>query len=104
MKPFLLLAFISFYVLSFGQLKEFKLAQYDSLQNIQKKSSLVLIHTDWCKYCKQLKSTTLQDSSVQRAINELGYYFDLNAEDKSSITINNIEFNYRPTGNNTGTH
>ena len=104
MKFFLSLAFLSFYVLSFGQLKEFKLAQYDSLQNIQPKSSIVLIHTEWCKYCKQLKNTTLQKPSVKNKINEFGYYFNLNGEDKSSITINNIEFNYKPTCNNTGTH
>ena len=51
-----------------------------------------------------MKYSTLSDSSVVKKINEFGYYFELNAEEKNTISINNVEFYYKPTGNNTGTH
>lgn len=104
MKFLLIFFFLLSYTFSFGQLEEFKLTQYDSLQKEHSKSSIVFIHTDWCKYCKQLKNTTLQDSNIQKKMKEFGYYFDLNAEEKNSISINNVEFYYKPTGNNTGSH
>lgn len=104
MKFLLIFFFLLSYTFSFGQLEEFKLTQYDSLQKEYLKNSIVFIHTDWCKYCKQLKKTTLKDSSIQKKMKEFGYYFDLNAEEKNSISINNVEFYYKPTGNNTGTH
>lgn len=95
---------LGFYASAFSQKEKHTLNQYDSLQEEHAKNSIVFIQTNWCKYCKQLKNTTLQKTNVQNKINDFGYYFNLNGEEKKSITINNIEFNYKPTGNNTGTH
>ena len=104
MKVILTIIIFSILPTLYGQKQIRLLNQFDSLQKTSPNRSIVFIHTNWCKYCKQMKYSTLSDSSVVKKINEFGYYFELNAEEKNTISINNVEFYYKPTGNNTGTH
>ena len=104
MKIILTIIIFSILPTLYGQEQIRLLNQYDSLQKTSPNKSVVFIHTDWCKYCKQMKYSTLIDSTVIKKFNEFGYYFELNAEEKNTILINKIEFYYKPTGNNTGTH
>jgi thioredoxin-related protein len=78
--------------------------QLDSLQQIEKKPVLVFIHTDWCKYCQNMKHTTFQDNTVQAWLDSAFYFVSLDAESKQEIRLQGRTFHYRPTGNGTGQH
>jgi thioredoxin-related protein len=104
MKYLFLTTTILTYISSFGQLKTHQLSAYDSLQFNSPQKSIVFIHTDWCRYCKQMKNTTLSNIDVQNKINSFGNYFELNAEEKETIKINQIDFHFKPYGYNTGIH
>ena len=86
------------------QLHTVSFAELDSLQKLEQRNVVVFIHTDWCKYCLQMKSTTFRNDSVVNVLNKLFYVVDLNAESKKVITCSGYEFNFKPTGSNTGVH
>ncbi len=91
-------------IFSFAQLQSFQFEQIDSLQKIEKKSVVIFIHTDWCKYCVAMKNTTLKDKKIIEQLNDSFYFISFNAEEKRSILFNRKKFTYKPTGNNAGTH
>ncbi|WP_134091353.1 thioredoxin family protein [Olivibacter sp. XZL3] len=72
------------------------------LQQKQKRLTLVLIGTEWCKYCEAMERYITAD--WPQAI-EQGYYFlKLDVEEKEPINFNKHLFYYRPTGASTGLH
>jgi thioredoxin-related protein len=89
---------------SFAQPNTYQFEQIDSLQKIEKRTVLVFIHTDWCKYCQTMENTTFENVKIIEQINEQFYFVTLNAEEKRNIVFNNHVFKYKPTGANTGTH
>ena len=105
---------IVFFILLFGiylpsetvraQLKSYSFEQLDSLQSQQKRTVVVFIHTDWCKFCQAMKNTTLKNREIINKLNEYFYFIEFNAESKKTIQIKNRRFDYKPTGNNTGIH
>ena len=86
----------------FAQLKTIQFEQLDSLQKTEKRTVVVFIHTDWCKYCQAMKNTTFKNDSILNTLNTQFYFIDLNAEEKRNINFNNHTFKYKPTGTNTG--
>jgi thioredoxin-related protein len=88
----------------YAQLHTVSFAELDSLQKVEQRNVVVFIHTDWCKYCLQMKSTTFRNDSVVNVLNKLFYVIDLNAESKKVITYGGYEFKFKPTGSNTGIH
>ncbi len=88
----------------YAQLKTYQFEQLDSLQKKEARPVVVFIHTDWCKYCVAMQNTTLQNKEVISALNDQFYFIDLNAEQKTDITVLGNTFKYKPTGNNTGIH
>ena len=104
MEKRLLIAFIFTFQMGFSQLKTVIFEQIDSLQTIQKKHVVVFIHTDWCKFCKQMKRTTFTDESVISKLNDHFYFVSFDAESRQKITFNNHEFRFKPSGNHTGVH
>lgn len=72
-----------------------------------KNYKLVYIYTDWCKYCKKMKQTTLKNNKI---INKLKQYknslsfINLNAETKNTITYQNRNYNYQARNSKSGTH
>ncbi len=75
-----------------------------SLANKQvKKKILVDVYTDWCSWCKVMDRETFSDTLIARYINEHFYAVKLNAEQKESITWNDQEFKWIPSGHN-GVH
>jgi thioredoxin-related protein len=74
------------------------------MQKKEQRTMAVLIHTDWCKYCKAMQSTSFKNKKVEALLNQHFYFIDLNAEEKRSIRFHGHTFHYRPTGNNTGVH
>ena len=89
---------------AFTQLQTYQFEQIDSLQKIEKRTVVVFIHTDWCKYCQAMKNTTFSNKLIIEKLNKDFFFINFNAEEKRRITFNNQTFNYNPTGNNTGDH
>ncbi|PWB28392.1 thioredoxin family protein [Flavobacterium sp. HTF] len=88
----------------FCQLKSRTFEEADSLQLIQKKKIIVFIHTDWCQFCQQMKTTTFKNHEIIKKLNSDFYFIDLNAEERREIRFNNQTFKYQPSGNNVGVH
>lgn len=82
----------------------FRFEQLDSLQQAEKRSVVVFIFTDWCRYCGRMKLSTLRDERVVKELNQSFYFVSLNAEEKKDIHFHGHTFRYRPTGNGTGVH
>lgn len=78
--------------------------QIDGLQRLETRPIVIFIHTDWCKYCQNMKNTTFQNEQIIEILNKQFYFVDLNGEEKRSITFQNHTFHYKPTGHNTGVH
>ncbi|MET3028853.1 thioredoxin family protein [Flavobacterium sp. UW10123] len=88
----------------FCQLKSRTFEEVDSLQQIQKRKTIVFIHTDWCQFCQRMKATTFKDQEIIEKLNSDFYFIDFNAEEKRDITFANHTFKYKPSGNNVGVH
>lgn len=100
----LLIGILLFPKQPFAQLNIYQFEQIDSLQKIEKRKVIVFIHTDWCRYCQSMKNTTFKNDKIIEAINKQFYFIDFNAEEKRDIAFVNHIFNFKPTGNYTGTH
>ena len=87
-----------------AQLNTIEFNQLDSLNSIEKKTVVVFVHTDWCKYCLQMQSTTFKNDSIISFLNDNFYFISLNAEHKKDIYYQGHTFKYKPTGRNTGVH
>lgn len=86
------------------QLNHYSFEQIDSLQRIEARPIVIFLHTDWCKYCQNMKNTTLQNERIIKNLNEQFYFVDLNGEEKHAITFKGHTFRFKPTGSNTGVH
>ncbi|OXG05569.1 thioredoxin-related protein [Flavobacterium araucananum] len=103
-KPILLIIFFAFTSTGFCQLKSRTFEEVDSLQHIQKRKTIIFIHTDWCQFCQRMKQTTFRNPEIIEKLNSKFYFVDLNAEEKRDIVFNNQTFKYKPSGNNVGVH
>lgn len=89
---------------SFGQIRQVKFEQLDSLQKREKRPVVVFLYTSWCKYCTTMKNTTLINKEVQALLNHNFYFVSLDAEEKGAISFRGHTFKYKPTGTTTGVH
>ena len=103
-KLFLLFFLFAISATGFCQLKIRTFEEVDNLQQIQKRKTIVFIHTKWCQFCQRMKTTTFKNQEINEKLNSDFYFVDLNAEEKRDITFNNKTFKYQPTGNNVGVH
>ena len=88
----------------YAQLLSISIEKIDSLQNIQKRKTIVLIQTDWCQFCHAMKNTTFKNEAIIKELNSNFYFVPFNAEEKRTLFFNKTTFQFTPTGNNTGTH
>jgi thioredoxin-related protein len=88
----------------FAQLHSVPFEEIDSLQRIEKKKTIVFIQTDWCSFCHAMKNTTFKNEELIKELNNNFYFVDLNAEEKRTLVFNKTSFQFKPTGNNSGTH
>ncbi|MHC0444505.1 thioredoxin family protein [Flavobacterium sp. 3-218] len=103
-KLFLLILFFGITSTGFCQLKSSTFEEVDSLQQIQKRKTVIFIHTDWCQFCQRMKATTFKNQEIIEKLNADFYFIDFNAEEKREITFQNQTFKFQPTGNNVGVH
>ncbi len=85
-------------------LKHYRFSELDSLMSKEQRPLAVFLHTDWCRYCKHMEQTTLQNQQVIELLNKQYYFISFNGEQKEKVTFQNHLFQYRPTGRKTGTH
>ena len=76
----------------------------ERLQYVQARPVIILILTDWCKYCHALKNTMLKNKEVSDVLNTNYYLIFLNAEEKRDIVYRGRKFSFKPSGNKTGIH
>jgi thioredoxin-related protein len=88
----------------FAQLHSVAFEENDSLQRIEKRKTIVFIQTDWCQFCHAMKNTTFKNEEIIKELNNTFYFVDFNAEEKRAVVFNKTTFQFKPTGNNSGTH
>ena len=100
----ILLLFCGAITNGFAQLTRFSFEEVAILNQKKPKPTLIFIHTSWCKYCKMMEKSALQNPNVIQLLNEKFYFISLDAESKKDITFHNHTFKFKPTGTTTGIH
>ena len=88
----------------FAQLQSISFEEIDSLQGIEKRKTIVFIQTDWCQFCHAMKNNTFKNEEIIEELNNAFYFIDFNAEEKRTVVFNKTTFQFKPTGNTSGTH
>lgn len=78
--------------------------QLDSLQMTTPKLAVIMLHTDWCRYCKRMEKTTFQNADVKQVLDDHFYFLSFDAASKADVSYAGRTFKYLPTGRNTGVH
>ncbi|WP_144243383.1 thioredoxin family protein [Sphingobacterium sp. ML3W] len=86
-----------------AQTKSYTIEDIDSVMLVEKKPILILLSTDWCKYC-QMQKKQLEKNKVFLKQTDNFYYVIFNAERKDSIVFHNESFQYKPKGLSSGIH
>ncbi|MHA8070208.1 thioredoxin family protein [Aquirufa ecclesiirivi] len=107
-KQLLFLVLISLFMLKpievYSQLKSYAIEQLDSLQKTEKRKVFVFMHTDWCKFCQLMKNTTFKNKQVIQALTSQFWFVSLNAEEIRKMSFDGNEYQFQPTGDQTGIH
>lgn len=83
-------------IIAFGELEQ--------LQASQPKPVVILIMTNWCKYCHAMKKAMLNNKEITSVLSKDYYLIYLDAEDKRDIVYRGQRFKFKPTGSKTGVH
>lgn len=75
----------------------------DSMMNKEARPLLILISTDWCKYC-QMQKNQLRKNKDFLAHNDSFYYVEFNAESKGTILFHGEEHYGKSKGTTAGIH
>ncbi|MGJ1303485.1 thioredoxin family protein [Sphingobacterium multivorum] len=86
-----------------AQLKPFAIEDVDSLMLKKEKPILILLSTDWCKYCQMQKNQLEKNKDFLKQSDNF-YYVIFNAEGKDAIVFQQRTFHYKPTGLSSGIH
>ena len=87
-----------------AQVRSINFHELKSLQQKEQRLVMVLVGTEWCKYCNAMKNSILRDKNLKVPLTTSFYPVFLNAEDKNPIVFADRVFKYKPTGVNTGVH
>lgn len=66
----------------------------------QGKKYFIYVYTDWCSWCKRMKSTTFADEKVINLLNDKFIPIMFNAESQEPIDFKGREFNFVKGGRN----
>jgi len=86
-----------------AQVHSLPISKLDSSMAKHAKPILVLLSTDWCKYC-QMQKNQLRKNKYFQSQADAFYYVDFDAESKENIHFKGQTFRYKPTGATTGIH
>lgn len=86
-----------------AQVNSLPIIKVDSSMQVIAKPVLILLSTDWCKYCQMQKVQLRKNKRFQEKVKQI-YYVEFNAEDKEEISFNGQSYHYKATGVETGIH
>lgn len=86
-----------------AQVKALPLLEADSSMQSAPKPLLILLSTDWCKYCQIQKNQLTKNTDFMKRADQF-YYAEFNAESKEAIQFNGNTYRFKPTGIATGIH
>lgn len=86
-----------------AQVMPISIESTDSMMLAKPKPILLLLSTDWCKYC-QLQKHQLKRNEAFQAQSDDFYYIEFDAESKKQLVFNQQLFKFRPTGTTSGIH
>lgn len=78
-----------------GQNKAVRFEELAALQATAAKPVVVLIMTDWCKYCHGMQNSMLKNPKVSAQLKKSFYTVFLDAEEKKDIFFAGKTFKYR---------
>lgn len=78
-----------------GQNKPVQFEELKALQATKPRPLVVLIRTDWCKYCHAMQNTMIKNPKVSQLLRNEFYTVFLNAEEKKNILFAGREFKFR---------
>jgi thioredoxin-related protein len=93
--------------ISNAQEAELTVYTFDDLPRIQSQEQrpiFVFLTADWCRYCKNVESTSFKEKEVIDQLNQNFYTIIFDIEDRQDIKLFGREFKYKSTGLNTGVH
>ncbi|MHC5202301.1 thioredoxin family protein [Myroides sp. LJL119] len=64
----------------------------------------VFIHTNWCNYCTLMQNKAFKDSLVVSLLDDYFYFISLDAQDQTTIELQQVEYVFKPKGLNSGIH
>lgn len=68
------------------------------------KSAVIFLSTPWCTYCKAMEKNTFTNEAVIELMNSTYYFVPFNAESREAVIFSGVQFNYQPSGKETGIH
>lgn len=88
---------------SAAQIQPLSINTADSLMAKVKKPMLLLISTEWCKFCYLQKQQLSKHDNLQ-AYRQNFYFFELNAEQQTNILFQGKNYRYKSKGKENGIH
>ncbi|MCB0641453.1 MAG: thioredoxin family protein [Phaeodactylibacter sp.] len=64
----------------------------------------VFLHTDWCRFCQNMKQTTFRDDKVLSLLSDAFYFIAFDAEQRAPVSFWGRRFDFLPTGPESGIH
>lgn len=71
--------------------------------NEQAKPLIILLSTEWCKYCLMQKKQLQENKDFIRRADDF-YYTEFNAESEGEVTFHNQNYNFKASGSLIGIH
>ena len=78
--------------------------ELDSALLAKPKRTVIFLHTDWCKYCQSIKTTSFKNEELISTLNEEFYFVMFNGEEKETVSFQNKSYSYIPRGATSGSH
>jgi thioredoxin-related protein len=86
-----------------AQVQPLPIEKTDSIMARSPKPLLILLSTEWCKYC-QMQKVQLSKNKDFQAQKKLFHFIEFDAESKKTINFQGKSYTFKPTGISTGTH
>ena len=87
----------------YAQTTPIPIGQVDCCMAQEAKPILILLSTDWCKYCRMQKNQLLKNKNFQAKMDQF-YYVEFDAESKGKVRFHRQEYVFKPTALSSGTH
>jgi len=104
----LFISFLLFFTVSTNVLSQdinwVSLQEAETLQQDDPKKLMVFFETSWCGYCKKMKSTVFKDADVINYLNENYYPVKFDAESKTPLSFDGIEYSFDADNGRRGAH